>query len=618
MQRLEDSFLKTKPSHERWENQGIGVPAVIPLGDSYPSIHVVPYGKGVLSGIIRFGDEEIIAEIEERVVETEQDFVLSLKGSPTKAGTYEVCLKFSSENASDRYSSIYFLADGPGLEPVEGCSLLRRDVAGKLVYVPDYRGNRLPDFSNAGYEGGGVQIPQLPVKAVVEPVSGDATETIQRAIDQVSSLPLDDNGFRGAVLLKKGTYEILSNLSIRTGGVVLRGEGSGEDGTILFAAGETRRNLIVIEGPEGITPLMDTESPITDSYVPVGSRDLHVANGERFQVGDAVVVRAFTNDDFIREIGMDRISPRPENPGSTRQWKPFELNFDRIVIRVEGDRITLDAPLVHAIDSKYGGGSIWKIEDHRIENSGIEQISGVSYYNPDITEHHEDGALYCSDENHASGFAALDNIKNAWVRDFRTVHFSHDGVKVGRMTKWVTVEDGETLDMVSVITGGRRSPYNAIGQLTLFQRLRADTTRHAFVVQSQVCGPVVFLFGEATTNFNTSEPHQRWSVGGLFDNIKAPISIQDRQYYGSGHGWSGANYVAWNTEGDLVLQKTPTANNWAIGHIGTQKKGAFEPREQGHWESLGLHVKPSSLYLQQLKDRLGADAVHRIGYSDFE
>jgi hypothetical protein len=150
------------------------------------------------------------------------------------------------------------------------------------------------------------------------------------------------------------------------------------------------------------------------------------------------------------------------------------------------------------------------------------------------------------------------------------------------------------------------------------QRCHAETARHAFVVDSRVPGPNVFLDCDSINEFATSEPHHRWSVGGLFDNIKADIAIQDRGWLGSGHGWAGANYVAWNTEGDLVAQQPPTAQNYAIGHVG-RKANPFLPNNDdrrpgldGYWEHLGLHVTPRSLYLQQLQERAGTEALTNI------
>jgi hypothetical protein len=160
--------------------------------------------------------------------------------------------------------------------------------------------------------------------------------------------------------------------------------------------------------------------------------------------------------------------------------------------------------------------------------------------------------------------------------------------------------------MVSVLTGSRRYAFNLGGQLCLVERCEADTARHSFVVAARVCGPNAFVDCRAGRSFATSEPHHRWSVGGLYDNVKADIALQDRQYYGTGHGWSGANYVAWNCEGTLVCQKPPTAQNWAIGQVGAKEAGAFAPRPDGWWESQGRHVEPASLYEAQVRDRNGS------------
>ena len=72
---------------------------------------------------------------------------------------------------------------------------------GRLVYEIGPRGDRMPDYSHAGYRGGGVEPPLVPAKVIVGPVEGDDTAAIQRALDHVATLPADEAGFRGAVLL---------------------------------------------------------------------------------------------------------------------------------------------------------------------------------------------------------------------------------------------------------------------------------------------------------------------------------------------------------------------------------------------------------------------------------
>src|SRR5688572_1303198 len=102
---------------------------------------------------------------------------------------------------------------------------------GKLVYAADDKGNRVPDFSTCGYAGGDAPIPDVPVRVVVAPADGDDTARVQAAIDHVASLSPDEKGFRGAVLLQPGRFEIGGALKIAATGVVLRGSGMGAGGT---------------------------------------------------------------------------------------------------------------------------------------------------------------------------------------------------------------------------------------------------------------------------------------------------------------------------------------------------------------------------------------------------
>ena len=107
------------------------------------------------------------------------------------------------------------------------------------------------DSSHAGYGGGGVPIPTVPVKETIWPVAGDNTADVQAAIDKVSALPLDRNGFRGAVLLRAGYYRMAMPVRVQASGVVLRGEGMGDTGTILIGTGTGRAPAAGGPGPGG-------------------------------------------------------------------------------------------------------------------------------------------------------------------------------------------------------------------------------------------------------------------------------------------------------------------------------------------------------------------------------
>ena len=478
------------------------------------------------------------------------------------------------------------------------------------AYTP--QGDVLPDFSHCGYGGGGVPLPVVAVKRTLEPQLGEADDSprIQKALDEVGELAPDATGLRGAVLLKHGAYRCGSTLFIRTSGVVLRGEGDGPNGTQLIATYRAPEPLIQVGGKDG--PKAQGKSiEVTDDYVPVGAKELTVENAGEFAVGQTVFVIRRGNAAWITETGMDRITPRASDPKSTKQWQPFELKFDRLIKAIQGDRLLMDAPLGCAIDRHWGGGAVQRYDDsERIENCGVESLRALSVYDPSKTAV-QDKETVEVDEAHATWLVDFGAVKNAWAVHLATDKFAHGIAVVHAAAKWVTVEDCAARNPVSIITGGRRYAYNIQGaQLVLVQRCYADRARHAFVFGSRVAGPNVFLDCRAEHNYATSEPHERWSVAGLFDNVESDIAFQDRQWMGSGHGWSGANYVAWNCRGSLICQQPPTAQNFSIGFVGRREPGAFE-RPSGWWESEGTPVAPRSLYEQQLKDRLaGASVVH--------
>ena len=506
------------------------------------------------------------------------------------------------------------LASASAVDAPKRSALVFPGPDGKLVYKPtSERGDTIPDFSNCGYGGGGVRLPEVAVKATLEPApgGGDDTARIQAALDALAKLPRGADGFRGALLLAKGRYRIDDALHIAASGIVLRGAGQGEDGTVLFAAGKNQRALIAVRGASGAGETKGTKQKISADYVPVGARSFTVTEAAKFKAGDAVLVSRIGNAEWIHEIGMDRITPRANAPESTKQWTPFTLVFDRVVTAVAGNLVTVDAPITCAIDAKWGGGEIAHADDAgRIEQVGVENLRGVSEFDASVKKSAR-GAEYAADENHATWLLEFRNVKNAWLRDTTSVSFYQGTVSINGGTKWITVQDSTSLDPVSELTGGRRYPFSFGGQLALVQRCASRNGRHAFVVGAWVCGPNVFLDCKSELDHATSEPHQRWSVGGLYDNVTAQMAIQDRQSMGSGHGWAGANYVVWNSDGSLVCQQPPTAQNFAIGFTGKKTKGAFE-RPDGFWESPGAHVEPRSLYLRQLEDRLGQAAVKAI------
>ena len=502
---------------------------------------------------------------------------------------------------------------------------------GRLVYVADSLGNKIPDFSNAGYKGGGVPIPMVQPKVTVWPVPGDNSDHLQKIIDSVSALPLDAFGFRGAILLKMGEYNLEKPIYIKVSGIVLRGEGMSDIGTILIGKipkqtpGQGpgrggRPALINISGDSAIKVLEETKQTITDKYVPVGARSFNVTSGKTFKVGDKVIVRRIGNEDWIKELGEDSVTV------GRNRWRPFDINYDRIITDIKGNTITIDAPIFCAIETRWGGGFLFKYNEPRIENVGIENLRGVSEYNPAVRQknygnmdrdkldpkYQYQGDEYFSDENHYFNFINISNAKNVWVRNMTALHFGSSVVQSNAGSKWITVQDCESWEPVSIRMGARRFTYQMNGQFCLVQRCFSQKGRHSFVLQGQEASGNVYLDCKAVNPYSTSEPHNHWVNGILYDNVKAPLTARYWDYI---IGWAGANIVFWNCEGDFLIQKPPTAQNYSFGHIGVNavvfNAGLQDlTKPNGHVESIDYHVTPRSLYLTQLKERLGMEAVN--------
>jgi hypothetical protein len=489
---------------------------------------------------------------------------------------------------------------------------------GRLAYPPYADGDIIPDFSRVGYAGGGVALPVVPVKATVSPGIGDDGARIQAAIDAVGALAPDVSGFRGAVLLTAGTYEVADQVTIRTSGVVLRGQGDGPGGTVIRATGTSTRTVINVTGVGNRAELAGTRQPITDGYVPVGAHTLTVADGAGFHAGDSVIVSRTPNQQWIDAIGMDSCTTTGTSydtsdvDGSTciseSFWTPADrvMNYERHITAVDGNRITIDSPVVEAFQSQFGGGAVYRYQfPGRISQVGVEYLRAESDFASD------------TDEQHASRMLSLRNVENAWVRNLTSVYFVQGTVEVDGGSRYVTIQDSASLDHKSQITGGRRYPFDLEGAShVLVMRCFSQTGRHDFVTGANTPGPNVFFDSRAEQSYSEVGPHHRWATGTLFDNIvhrsyngAQIMGAYNRGDSGTGHGWSGAYQVFYNCLGDIQkLSSPPFARNWSIGCRSTRQDGT------GEYDATAGPVAPGSLYLQQLRDRLGGAALANIGY----
>ena len=483
---------------------------------------------------------------------------------------------------------------------------VRTGVTGRLVYVPDAEGDRILDFSRVGYKGQGTAlIPNnVPNILTLAPIAGDDTTQIQNAINFVSSLPLGADGFRGAVELGAGHYDVNTQLVIAASGVVLRGVGRDTNDTVLHGRGTGQRPLVRVLGSGSQSFTGNPRRNMIDKVVPAGATSFRVDQTSGLAVGDTVRVERPSTAEWIAAVGMD--NPPDGDPA----WEPGTMNirFDRVITRIEGNRVFLDAPLANAFELQYGGGTIQKYAwNGRIENVGVENLRAES----DFTS--------AQDENHAWEFVSIENAQNVWVRHTTSRFFGDSAVVSNPTAKWVTVDDAINLDPVSIVTGERRYTFDLSGQLDMVTNSQANNGRHDFVNNStRPPGPHVFHNSVSNNALNDSGPHQRWATGTLFDNITVNgdnINVRNRGSFGTTHGWSGANMVIWNSKADgFIVQNPPTAQNWLIGSTGPVINDTlYGSQPAGYVDAHGTPVTvggTNSLYEAQFNDAADIREFH--------
>jgi hypothetical protein len=476
------------------------------------------------------------------------------------------------------------------------------DAKGGLHYKTTERGDKIMDFSHAGYMGGGVALPTAPVKITLEPLSGDNSDAIQRAIEQVAAMPLV-NGLRGAVLLKPGTYNCEKVISINASGVVLQGSGSGDNGTILNLTGKPH-TCVVIRGAVKTNPV-GTATTIADAYTPCAAISFNLTDASGFKAGDTIRITRPVTDAWIKFMGMDNLV----RDGKKQTWVSGDISSDRVIRGIAGKRITVDIPLNDSYDSKFAEISVQKIATTgQLAQIGIEHFRIVS-----------PSQSVTISEGHHRAFT-MNGIMDGWASDievFNTVNsVSIDG-------KRITVDRVNIMHTVPTIGAAKPADLNGSGPQVLFNRCNiTGDNLFFFATGAKVSGPVVMLNCVFKGN-GWIQPHQRWATGVLVDNCEVPnggIDFMNRGVMGSGHGWAIGWAVAWNcTAKSFLNQQPPGAANWVIGGIGDHQKRAIPfdtipVLAEGIYDSPGVHVEPKSLYLAQLAARLGKQAVKNIGY----
>jgi len=488
---------------------------------------------------------------------------------------------------------------------------------GHLIYLSDKNGVTIPDYSFAGYHSGGVALPTVPAQINLLPTGADDTAAIQHAIDTVSARPLDAKGFRGAVELAPGVFHCSAALTIAASGVVLRGAGSGVDhgATTIDLTGDPHVGII-IKGNFALNTISPAAN-ITDAYVPFGAHTVHVTDATHIHAGDLVQITKPVTAAWIKYMGMDSL----ERPDRDEHWISAKaLYVRRLVTAVSGNAITFQIALMDSYDSQFLGTEHFTVQPVAVSGQakevGVEDLRIVA---PAASVDFHDAHTIAME---------IDDAADSWVRNVAMIDTT-EGVRMDNNSERITLTRVDVEQSTTVTSSARPFDFAINGTQVLVDRATGAGDKVTyFATEPRQQGPVVILDSTFHGDGNL-EPHQRWSTGLLVDNCSVPgggIHLINRGTMGSGHGWTIGWGVVWNsTAGDFIIQQAPGTITWAMGNRGPLKSQGMPdnnggrvhgtPLPSGIIESQGKPVTPQSLYLSQLAERLGPDALKNIGYT---
>jgi hypothetical protein len=488
---------------------------------------------------------------------------------------------------------------------------------GRLAYGRDKNGVMIPDYSFVGYHSGGVALPAVATQIKLSPTGADDTTAIQSAIDTISTRPLDASGFRGAVQLAPGTFHCSAALVIAASGVVLRGAGSGadHDATTISLTGNPHVGII-IKGNFALSTVSPAAN-ITDAYVPFGAHTVHVTDATHIHAGDLVQISKPVTAAWIKYMGMDSL----EREDRDEHWINAKvLNVRRLVTAVSGNAVTFQIALMDSYDSQFLTTEHFTIQpvavSGQVKEAGVEDLRIAA---PAASVDFHDAHTIAMEIN---------AVADSWVRNVAMIDTT-EGVRMDNNSERITLTRVNVEQSKTVTSAARPFDFAINGTQVLVDRATGTGDKVTyFATEPRQQGPVVILNSVFHGDGNL-EPHQRWSTGLLVDNCAVPdggIHLINRGVMGSGHGWTIGWGVVWNsTAGNFIIQQAPGTITWAMGNRGPLKSQAMPdgnggrahatPLPSGSIESQGKPVTPQSLYLSQLAERLGPDALKNIGYT---
>lgn len=213
---------------------------------------------------------------------------------------------------------------------------------------------RLPDFSYAGYHAGEKNIPFIPVKTNVKDFGaiGDGIHDDTKAFKD--AIAATENG---AVLVPKGRYKITDVLYIQKSNIVLRGQGSGDDGSVLVFPKSLTDMLgdkpfykwgnggVIWAGIRQRTgwtkDLMGSAVGTVVDEVTRGDKTIRISDTKSLKPGDYIMLSMEESADW----SMETMLHNGKVNSNRCTWQPTRFLWVVQIDAINGQQVTLKQPL---------------------------------------------------------------------------------------------------------------------------------------------------------------------------------------------------------------------------------------------------------------------------------
>ncbi|WP_437757441.1 glycosyl hydrolase family 28-related protein [Sorangium sp. So ce1389] len=458
----------------------------------------------------------------------------------------------------------------------------------------DERG-RLPDFSYAGYRGGGTPLPEVPVVVNVRDFGAvgdgmtDDTDAFLAAIDAAAD---------GAILVPAGRYLITEILRIGRSRLVLRGEGSGASGSVLYIP----RSLSDVLGPAeqwswsggfiwvdpGASGAALTEVTAGASR---GDRTVRVAGKGTLAPGQLVSLRL--TDDGTGSLGRHLHADQSE-AGDCSYMVPLVLDWPVRVAQIQDDMVELAQPLRNEVRLA------WTPEIHALpalEEVGIEHLRIEFIETPRPPHNMEPGY---------NGIAFTNGVVDSWVRDVAIVN-ADSGIFTEGRVKNVTLRQIEL--------GGRGGHHGFAVSLSsdvLVEEFVVDGSWHHALTVTHRSNGTVYSRGSGDQTLSLDH-HGDVPFESLFTEI-GPYN-----YASSGSACTrphaGARNTYWNLDAPMqvpLLWASIQTN--VIGELAT----IDSMTDENEWFENVRDIEPANLYEAQLGRRICGDDFNACNRGVFD